>query len=397
MLIWSLYPSDTTQELQPGPQEPLNGKDLPEKPTSPDKTKDGDGDAKNQAVESEDSGAWFNFSTALQNFTIITDDEWRNLSDKVLGFIIPEWTKLLPAYIRKLQRELSMAPGSLADEIWREAHDPETNPEIRYSATVRVSHELCDEEKEYLARRKRVAAVALAKYLGLKEEDVHEEDVPTIAMCGSGGGLRALVAGTGSMLATEEDGLFDCITYTSGVSGSCWLQALYHSSFADGSLTRVLDHLKSRLDVHIAYPPVAFSSLASAPTNKYLLSGLVEKLKGDPKADFGLVDVYGMLLAARLLVPRGELGVNARDFKLSNQRQSIKYGQTPLPIYTAVRHEIPDVDAVTGSTSGNATEAVKEAAAREAWFQWFEREQLPHPVMVANAARPVKFLLVEKP
>lgn len=371
LLIWSLYPSDLIRQFQPGSQLPSEGKASPQEATSSEpKDENGQGDEKKLAAESQDSGAWFDFSTALQSFNIIPDD----VSDKVLDYILPEWTRLLPTYLRKLQRELSMAPGSLADEIWREAHDPEVNPEIRYSATVRVSNELCDEEKEFLARRRRIAAVALAKYLGLKEEDVHEDDVPTIAMCGSGGGLRALVAGAGSMLATEEDGLFDCVTYTSGVSGSCWLQALYHSSFANGSLSRVLEHLRARLDIHIAYPPVAFSSLASAPTNKYLLSGLVEKLRGDPNATFGLVDIYGILLAARLLVPRGELGVDARDFKLSNQRQGIKYGQTPMPIYTAVRHEIPDVEAVTGSTSGNATEAVKEAAAREAWFQWFERE-----------------------
>ncbi|KAF3767563.1 FabD/lysophospholipase-like protein [Cryphonectria parasitica EP155] len=324
------------------------------------------------AAKSQDSGAWFNFATTFENFRIITDTEWRNVPDKMLDYILPEWSKMLPGFIRKLQRELSMAPGSLADEIWQEAHDPDINPEIRHSAQVRVSQELCDDEMQYLARRKKMTAVALAKYLGLEEDDVHEDDVPTVAMCGSGGGLRALVAGAGSMLATEEDGLFDCVTYTSGVSGSCWLQALYHSSFAAGSLDRVLDHLKSRIGVHIAYPPVAFSSLSSAPTSKYLLSGLVEKLKGDPNSYIGLVDVYGLLLSARLLVPKGELGVDGRDFKLSNQRQYIRYGQHPLPIYTAVRHEIPNVEAVTGSSTGNASEAAKEEAVREAWFQWFE-------------------------
>lgn len=321
-----------------------------------------------QAEKSHDSGAWFNFATAFESLQLATTD----VSGKVLDYILPEWSHLVPGFFNKLQRELSMAPGSLAGEIWEEAHDPSINPEIQHAATVRVSNDLCDEEKQYLARRKRISRMALAKYLGLDEDEVHEDDVPTIAMCGSGGGLRALVAGTGSMLATEEDGLFDCVTYTSGVSGSCWLQALYHSSFAQGSLSSVLEHLKARLDVHIADPPVALSSVVSAPTNKYLLSGLVEKLKGDPKASYGLVDIYGILLAARLLVPKGELAVDSRDFKLSNQRQNIKYGQHPLPIYTAVRHEIPDALEVTGSSTANAEDAVKEQAAREAWFQWFE-------------------------
>ncbi|VZH87614.1 unnamed protein product [Fusarium fujikuroi] len=211
----------------------------------------------------------------------------------------------------------------------------------------------------------------LAKYLGLKEEDVHPDDVPTIAMCGSGGGLRALIAGTGSILATEEDGLFDCVTYTSGVSGSCWLQALSLTSFNKGNIRNLLEHLKARASTHIAYPPVAFQSLASMPTNKYLLSGMVEKLKGDPKADFGLVDVYGVLLAARYLVPKGDLGVNDRDFKLSNQRQYVQYGQLPMPIYTAVRHEIPDLPEAAEQGPIEA-EIAKEKAKKEAWFQWYE-------------------------
>lgn len=370
VLIWSLYPSDVYQELQPSATQArrptTHGEDSSPKEGPPEDVKQAD-----QVAQSEASGAWYDFTTAFQNFSVITDQEWRAVSDKVIDFLLPEWSKSIPGFIRKLQGELSMVPGSLADEIWKEAHDPEINPEIRYSAKVRVSNELCDEEKEFLARRKKIVTVALAKYLGLDEKEVHEDDVPTIAVCGSGGGLRALVAGIGSMIATGEDGLFDCVTYTSGVSGSCWLQALFHSSFSQGSLSHVLDHLKARIGVHIAYPPVAFSSVASAPTNRYLLSGLVEKLRGDPNADFGLVDVYGTLLAARLLVPKGELGVNARDFKLSNQRQNIKYGQNPFPIYTAVRHEIPSA---TGETDENRhpTEQEKEKAAKEAWFQWFE-------------------------
>ncbi|KAI2637104.1 FabD/lysophospholipase-like protein [Hypomontagnella submonticulosa] len=309
--------------------------------------------------------AWSAFASRFEQFSNVTDIEWIKLSDRIVDWIVPDWSKALPGQIRKLQRELSMSDGSLASEIWQEAHDPFIHPEIQYSAKVRVSDELCDEEKEYLARRKKVATAALAKYLGIDEKDINPEDVPTIAMCGSGGGLRALVAGAGSLLATQEDGLFDCVTYTSGVSGSCWLQSLYHSSITNCRFDRMVDHLKARIGVHIAYPPAAFTSVTSSPTNKLLLSSLVEKLKGDPKADFGLVDVYGILLAARLLVPKGELGINERDFKLSNQREYIKYGQSPMPIYTAVRHEIPDV-------AGKASKQAKEIAKQESWFQWFE-------------------------
>ncbi|KAG5917320.1 hypothetical protein E4U42_007300 [Claviceps africana] len=361
LFVWWLYPSQEFAQLVPSIRED----ELRHRTTSHDESEHGDGSAETKA---QSETAWEGFVRRVESIALITDTEWTVFSGKFADLVLPDWSKFVPGYLRKLQRELSMAPGSLADEIWKEAHDPEINPEIAWTAKVRVSGELCDDEREFLSRRKRVTRLALAKYLGLEESDVHPDDVPTIAMCGSGGGLRALVSGTGSLIAAEEDGLFDCVTYTAGVSGSCWLQALLNSSITGGDLKRLLEHLKARINVHIAYPPVAFHSLLSLPTSKYLLSGLVEKLRGDPKATFGLVDIYGLLLGARLLVPRGELGVNEKDFKISNQRVAVKFGERPLPIYTVVRHEIPQVEA----TQREPTEAEKKVVKDNAWFQWYE-------------------------
>ncbi|KKF96044.1 Cytosolic phospholipase A2 zeta [Ceratocystis platani] len=352
-----LYPTDEFDQLKPSagssvPTEPVSeGPGLP-LPSLPLDT------------------AWANFASNFETFSDSMDIEWTLLTDKIVDLILPEWSRLVPAYFRKLQRELSMAPGSLADEIWTDAHDAIINPEIRYAAKVRVSNELCEEEREFVSRRRKMAAVALARYLDLEETDVNPDDVPTIAMCGSGGGLRALVAGAGSLLAAEKDGLLDCVMYTAGVSGSCWLQATFNSSLSSGKVSKVLDHLKARLGVHIAYPPVALDAISSAPTNKYLLEGLVEKLKGDPKAQFGLVDIYGILLSSRLLVPKSHLGINQENFKMSNQQKYIRYGQAPMPIYTAVRHEIPKLDDDNGNRA--STEHEKAVAKKEAWFQWFE-------------------------
>lgn len=291
-----------------------------------------------------------------------------SISDSLIDLVMPNWVKILPGFIRKLQNELSMAPGSLAEEIWSEANNPEVNPEIIWDASVRISHDLCAEEKAFREKRAHFTKKALAHYLDIPEATIHPDDVPVIAMCGSGGGLRALVAGTSSYLSAKEQGLFDCVTYTAGVSGSCWLQTLYYSDITQQSHARLIRHLKNRLGVHIAFPPDALELLVSAPTNKYLLSALVEKAKGIPDADFGLVDIYGALLGARLLVPKGELSVSEFDFKVSNQRRFTDDGSHPLPIYTAVRHEIP-LDEQKDMTDRIAAEA---KARREAWFQWFE-------------------------
>ena len=323
--------------------------------------------------DANDDAAWAafanHFATARKSISSI---EWSTLGDRITDAVVPDWAQALPQHIQKLQLQLSAKHGSLADEIWQEARDTDINPEIAFQANVRFSKELCNEEKLFKVRRKRQTTKAFAKYLDIAEGEVDPDDIPTIAMCGSGGGLRALVAGASSYLSAQEVGLFDCVTYTAGVSGSCWLQTLYYSSLGGQRHNRVLDHLKSRISQHIAYPPTALELFTTAPTNKFLLSGCVEKLKADPTADFGLVDVYGLLLAARLLVPRGDLGVNPYDLKISNQRAHLLNGDHPLPIYTAVRHEIPVATPKKELDNSDTSELLKEKAKQEAWFQWFE-------------------------
>jgi phospholipase A2 len=212
------------------------------------------------------------------------------LTESLTKAVVPAWVLALPNAIHKLQDELSLAPWSVSWEIWEQAHDPQINPEIVWDARVRISNDLCVEEQQFLAKRKPNIAKALARYIGVPESEVHPDDVPVIAMCGSGGGLRALVAGTSSYFSAQQAGLFDCATYTAGVSGSCWLQALYYSSIGQTNYGRLIDHFKDRLGVHIAFPPAALSLLSQAPTNKFLLSGIVEKLKGVP--DYSLVDSW---------------------------------------------------------------------------------------------------------
>lgn len=334
--------------------------------------------------EGTNSAAWASFSSALaaasaaipsipdaipsipSTIPSIPSIPWAAMGDSITDYILPEWVKELSAQVAKLQSQLGSSPGSLAEEIWQEAHDISINPEIEYTARVRMGKDLCMEEREFKRRRKIHTTRALAKYLEIPENEIHPEDVPTIAICSSGGGLRAMIAACGSYLSAKEAGLFDCATYMAGVSGSCWLQTLYYSSISNQKHQKIINHLMHRLGTHIASPPEALKLLTSAPTNKFLLSGFVEKLKGDSNADFGIVDIYGLLLATRLLVPRGELEVDDRNLKISNQRAYIANGENPLPIYTAVRHEIPIEEHELTS------DAAQEKAKQEDWFQWFE-------------------------
>ena len=64
--------------------------------------------------------------------------------------------------------------------------------------------------------------------------------------------------------------------------------------------------------------------------------------------------------------------MDQRDLKLSNQRSYLSDGQHPLPIYAAVRHEIPVEEQKNedGKRQNEITEAMKEKAKQKAWFQW---------------------------
>jgi cytosolic phospholipase A2 len=97
----------------------------------------------------------------------------------------------------------------------------------------------------------------------------------------------------------------------------------------------LLNHFKSRLGNHIANPNALIKSLAATTSPEQavelIFGGLAQKKQTGLKT--GIVDVYGALLAARLLL--GDDPVNqTKDFKLSEQKRYLKDGKSPMPIYT---------------------------------------------------------------
>jgi len=174
-----------------------------------------------------------------------------------------------------------------------------------------------------------------------------------------------------------------------GVSGSCWAINTYLTC-GERSIEKMIKHFKARLRTSFADPAGALPLFMEPPTNKYLLRGLVERFK-QGYTELGIVDIFGTLVSSRLLVPANELDVRDDWLKLSNQRKYVDDGSEPLPIYTAVRHEIPvkivskeekeekftDVtpEKYLGSTGDNNLDGEKDQHVQqraESWFQWFE-------------------------
>jgi len=60
---------------------------------------------------------------------------------------------------------------------------------MRVDAEVRLGDEFCIPERAFLRERKRKMRKAFADFIGVPEIEVNGEDIPIIAIAGSGGGM----------------------------------------------------------------------------------------------------------------------------------------------------------------------------------------------------------------
>jgi len=79
-----------------------------------------------------------------------------------------------------------------------------------------MGNEISVEEQDFSRKRRGFTKRGLARYLGVREDEIDERDIPTIAIAGSGGGYRAMLGTTGYFKAMKQAGLFDCVTYMAG-------------------------------------------------------------------------------------------------------------------------------------------------------------------------------------
>ena len=126
---------------------------------------------------------------------------------------------------------------------------------------------------------------AFAKLFDVHESEIDERDLPIVAMAGSGGGFRAMINTTGSLIGAKESGLLDCVTYISGISGmqalvlvsislsdsaegSCWaLGALYSGVSGSYEPGDSAEHLIQRIQTSYV-DASTLDLLTTPPTNK---------------------------------------------------------------------------------------------------------------------------------
>jgi phospholipase A2 len=272
---------------------------------------------------------------------------------------------------------------ALETRVKREIQDPAIFPEVQQVARVRRGLELCDQEISFLAKRKLHVRDAFAQYLGLNPDEIHPDDVPTVSFGGSGGGFRAMIGCLAYCDAFKQAGLWDCLTYVSGVSGSCWSLAAYYT-FGLASMQNVLEHCKKRFSPYHPLSGDAIRSILSAPGGaRTTLGPLIQKSQS------GLhtvaMDLYSVFTTGWIFFqddPASHPGGSAKKEVAGYQRSWYRYssaqeytdsGAEPLPIMTAIRHERPWKDWVDKEHPFKEPDhSAEEHEDAGAWFQWFE-------------------------
>ena len=173
-------------------------------------------------------------------------------------------------------------------------------------------------EHAFLKNRLPIAKIALEKILNRK---LNDNQVPKIALVGSGGGYRAMFCTAGSLCAAQKMGLLDATTYLTALSGSTWCVAPWIST------GKPIDEFKPYLQ------SCAAKSFGDLSLEEKILMVKALAKKNAYKQALTLVDPYGGLLANRLLEA---LGDKRQKTKLSEQAQKVASGAYPYPIYVAI-------------------------------------------------------------
>ncbi|BGP26941.1 hypothetical protein Rt10032_c20g6336 [Rhodotorula toruloides] len=296
-----------------------------------------------------------------------------------VGGTLSTWTDSLSSLtttFSKLQGELSLGPNSTYSRIVEEGKDSSIHPELQWDATVRTGQDLPHTERAFLWNRRDKMRAAFARLMDVPLEDVDVRDLPVVAIAASGGGYRAMLNTAASLQAAKETGIWDTLTYASGVSGSCWaLNTLY--TLGGGQIDWTLRHLRERVKEPFLAPDTFINLLDfDNPASRTIISAAILK-EASQGGEVSLVDAYGTLVSTRLYVPSGKddlapppRPLSLRTLKTSSQRDILEDGSAPLPIFTTVRHDLPspeELEKAEKAGGESASETIKKAQ-----WTWFE-------------------------
>ncbi|XP_039353522.1 cytosolic phospholipase A2 gamma-like [Mauremys reevesii] len=174
----------------------------------------------------------------------------------------------------------------------------------------RLSEKLSEGEKEATRNRK---AKVLKCLESLCNDACDEDNMPNIAVLGSGGGLRAMIAFLGTLVELKNQGLLDAVMYLCGVSGSTWCMS---NLYKDKDWTEKVQVLEKSLcdTLHNSVPIEKEFTIA---------------IKAAEDELFSLTDVWASFFVYSALKQYEET-------KLSQHDDASRNGKNPYPIYAAI-------------------------------------------------------------
>ncbi|XP_048042750.1 cytosolic phospholipase A2 gamma-like [Megalobrama amblycephala] len=180
------------------------------------------------------------------------------------------------------------------------------------SGEVRIEPSLNKNEAEFIDGRRKSVLQSLKKL----QIECTQDEVPNIALLGSGGGQRAMVALLGSLVQLQKTGLLDCILYLSGVSGSTWCMA---SVYQEPDWSTKLETVKDKIIQRLSGPEVSWTEAFDKLKHYYY-----------GKDHFSLTDIWAVMVVTAFVK---EIDEHTLTEQWSHQS---KDGKVPFPIYTVI-------------------------------------------------------------
>ncbi|XP_075630978.1 cytosolic phospholipase A2 gamma [Balearica regulorum gibbericeps] len=175
---------------------------------------------------------------------------------------------------------------------------------------VRLSHDLSEGEKKATQQRREKVLLCL-KTLQIPCD---QNKVPNIAVLGSGGGLRAMIAMLGTLVELKKQNFLDAVTYLCGVSGSTWCMSLL---YGDEKWSENLLSLKDKLCEQLS-------------NSSWHITKAGESLQESSKDElYSLTDFWASFLVYQILQQFDEK-------ELADHKEASETGINPYPIYAAV-------------------------------------------------------------
>ncbi|XP_042178382.1 cytosolic phospholipase A2 [Oncorhynchus tshawytscha] len=290
-------------------------------PTSPESRK------RTRHIDNDINPEWnetfgFILDPNQENFLEITLMDANYVMDEKLGTASYNISKMLKT------GQTEMVPfliGKATNVYLEMALEVCTNLDLRFSLA------LCDKEKLFRQARREKVTLGIKKLLDMEKPRFlpsTPQEVPVIAIVGSGGGFRAMVGFSGVMKALYESGVLDCATYIAGLSGSTWyMSTLFsHPEFP----SKGPKEINAELMKSVSSNPLRL--LLPQHITNYIQALWSKKANGQPVT---FTDIFGMLIGETLIPAR-------MDTKLSELHEKVNEAQCPLPLFTCL-HVKPDV------------------------------------------------------